>query len=134
MKSLTLLVVCSLILGSCSKSGAEQCPLVSKIKLTIIIKDNRISKSQPTKPETVDFKKTPNKTSAGGFSEVCDAYDRDNDGLYLCDDPDCASFSLCNPGKGKWEWEIDCKDGIDNDQDGATDMEDADCKYKKWSL
>ena len=36
-----------------------------------------------------------------------------------CEDPDCADATTCS--------EIDCDDGIDNDNDGAADCNDDEC-------
>jgi len=45
-------------------------------------------------------------------------YDRDDDGLSQCDDPDCA----CSEGCGEV-----CDDGVDDDGDGLVDCEDGEC-------
>ncbi len=53
-----------------------------------------------------------------------DGRDNDGDGLFDCDDPDCAADEAClivNPDP-----EI-CDDTIDNDGDGLTDCADSDC-------
>ncbi|MDP2313619.1 MAG: hypothetical protein Q8P41_11985, partial [Pseudomonadota bacterium] len=49
-----------------------------------------------------------------------DAGDDDRDGLFDCDDSDCAAATICLP-------ESVCDDAADNDADAATDCLDADC-------
>jgi hypothetical protein len=54
------------------------------------------------------------------------ATDDDEDGLFGCDDPDCASAWLCQVDLSG---EFDCGDGEDGDGDGAIDCQDADCGH-----
>jgi len=56
----------------------------------------------------------------GTLEQDCDdAQDDDHDGLTDCDDPDCATESVCAT-------EL-CDNGIDDDLDGLTDCDDSDC-------
>ena len=52
-----------------------------------------------------------------------DDLDNDEDGLYDCDDPDCAESSFCNESVDDGA----CMDGEDNDGDGLVDCDDPDC-------
>ena len=54
-------------------------------------------------------------TSEGTRAGECsDGADNDGDGLFDCDDDDCAADAACMP-------EADCDDGEDNDCSGAID-------------
>lgn len=57
--------------------------------------------------------------------ECSDGADNDRDGLFDCDDPDCAGAPECDDYEGDDSGE--CSDGLDNDRDGATDCDDAGC-------
>ena len=56
--------------------------------------------------------------------EDCEnGYDEDYDGLVDCEDPSCASDSVCTGFSG----ETDCSDGVDDEGDGLTDCGDPEC-------
>jgi hypothetical protein len=57
-----------------------------------------------------------------------DGRDDDCDGLFDCDDPDCAwdPACVCVPDETP---EATCDDGRDNDCDGAADCDDGDCYF-----
>ena len=73
----------------------------------------------------------------GSSGQVCDGLvddctgelpdreqDLDSDGLLGCDEGECADDDPERPGNGR---ETDCLDGVDNDCDGATDIDDTEC-------
>ena len=59
-------------------------------------------------------------TNAG---ECTDGADNDADGLFDCNDPDCAGSPDCSEANTPGG----CSDGADNDQDGLFDCDDPDC-------
>ncbi len=77
-------------------------------------------------------------TGAPGYEgdqagECSDGADNDRDGLYDCDDPDCAASPDCeqtdtgDPLEVEGDEAGECDDGVDNDGDGATDCDDSGC-------
>ncbi len=67
--------------------------------------------------------------------ECSDGADNDRDGLYDCDDPDCAGSPDCDEDTGETtptevegDAEGECDDGDDNDGDGLTDCDDPGCE------
>ena len=62
-------------------------------------------------------------SATGPTEQVCDdTLDDDNDNLFDCDDPDCASDPYCQGPLAEV-----CNNGIDDDQDNYTDCLDDDC-------
>ena len=77
--------------------------------------------------ETGDYLLELNPSPPGAETNCSDNIDEDEDGLYDCDDPDCAYDPACVP-------EEVCGNGFDDDGDGYTDCYDADCAYEAACL
>jgi hypothetical protein len=75
--------------------------------------------------------------AASGTLDMSDGLDIDDvDGLggelAGCDDPDCATYWLCAVPDLDVEGTAECGDCIDNDNDGAEDCEDLDCRDSQY--
>ena len=77
--------------------------------------------------ETGDYVLELNPSPPGAETNCSDNLDEDQDGLYDCDDPDCAYDPACVP-------EEVCGNGFDDDGDGYIDCYDADCTYEAACL